>query len=117
MHKVRLVALAAGVSLAVAITLPSLHATAPAGARGQQSQTAHGQRPSREVRAILHDVDPRAIEGSIRTLAGFGTRHTLSSQTDPQRGIGAARDWIYGQLQQSAAASEGRMTVVKQSFV
>jgi Peptidase family M28 len=49
--------------------------------------------------------------------AGFGTRHTLSSQTDPTRGIGAARDWIFDQLQSYATASNGRMTVVKQSFV
>jgi acetylornithine deacetylase/succinyl-diaminopimelate desuccinylase-like protein len=110
------VALAAGASLAVAIALPSLDAPAPAGARDQPS-AAHGKPPSAEVRAILRDVDAQRIEHSIRTLAGFGTRHTLSSQTDPQRGIGAARDWIYDQFQRSAAASEGRMTVVKQSFV
>ena len=53
----------------------------------------------------------------MRRLAGFGTRHTLSSQTDPVRGIGAARDWIFDTLQGYAAASGGRMTVEKQSFV
>jgi hypothetical protein len=116
MHQLRLVALAVGASLAVAIALPSLDAPAPAGARDQPS-AAHGKPPSAEVRAILRDVDAQRIEHSIRTLAAFGTRHTLSSQTDPQRGIGAARDWIYDQFQRSAAASEGRMTVVKQSFV
>jgi hypothetical protein len=47
----------------------------------------------------------------------FGTRHTLSSQTDPNRGIGAARDWIYDQFQQAAAQSGGRMTVEKQTFI
>jgi hypothetical protein len=41
----------------------------------------------------------RRVERDIATLAGFGTRHTLSSQTDPNRGIGAARDWIFDQLQ------------------
>jgi hypothetical protein len=116
MHQVRLVALAAGVSLAAAIALPSIDATAPAGAR-DRSPAEHGLPPSGEVRAILRNVDARRIEHSIRTLVGFGTRHTLSSQTDPQRGIGAARDWIYDQLQRSAAASGGRMTVAKQSFV
>ena len=33
------------------------------------------------------------------------------------RGIGAARDWIYEQLQRYAAASGGRMTVELQSFI
>src|SRR5262249_19052392 len=46
----------------------------------------------------------------------FGTRSTLSSQTDPNRGIGAATNWVYDQFQQDAAASDGRMTVEKQSF-
>jgi hypothetical protein len=37
-------------------------------------------------------------------------------QTDPNLGIGAARDWIYDQFLQAAARSGGRMTVEKQSF-
>ena len=59
----------------------------------------------------------RQLERYDRTLAAFGTRHTLSSQTDPQRGIGAARDWIRGELDKSAATSDGRMTVELQSYV
>jgi len=66
---------------------------------------------------MLHEVSAQNIERSIRRLADFGTRHTLSSQTDPNRGIGAARDWISDQFQQYAAASGGRMTVEQQSFV
>lgn len=52
----------------------------------------------------------------MRRLVAFGTRHTLSSQDDPVRGIGAARDWIFDQLSEYAAASGGRMTVEKQSY-
>jgi hypothetical protein len=37
-------------------------------------------------------------------------------QDDPNRGIGAARDWLFSEFQKAAAASEGRMTVEKQSF-
>jgi Peptidase family M28 len=70
-----------------------------------------------ELRAILRAVDPDRIRHNVETLVGFGTRHTLSSQTDPDRGIGAARDWIAAQLQAYAAASGGRMTVDVQSFV
>jgi hypothetical protein len=77
----------------------------------------HPQPPSRQLRALLRQVDPDRIKATINTLVGFGTRHTLSSQTDPHRGIGAARDWIFSQLQGYAAASNGRMTVDKQSFV
>jgi hypothetical protein len=50
-------------------------------------------------------------------LAAFGTRHTLSSQTDPNRGIGAATNWIYDQFQKYAADSDGRLTFEKQTFI
>ena len=65
---------------------------------------------------MLREIDAHRIQSDIAKLAGFGTRHTLSSQTDPNRGIGAARDWIFDQLQGYAAASGGRMTVEKQSL-
>ncbi len=74
------------------------------------------QRADRTLRDILRDVDPRRIRHTIETLVGFGTRHTLSTQTDPNRGIGAARDWIFQELQGYAAASHGRMTVEIQSY-
>jgi Zn-dependent M28 family amino/carboxypeptidase len=34
----------------------------------------------------------------VATLAGFGTRHTLSDTKSPTRGIGAARAWIAAEL-------------------
>src|SRR6478672_6939777 len=74
------------------------------------------QRPDRTLRAILRDVDPSRIRHTIETLVGFGTRHTLSTQTNPTRGIGAARDWIFQELQSYAATSGGRMTVEIQSY-
>ena len=38
------------------------------------------------------------IERDIRTLVGFGTRHTLSDTSSPTRGIGAARRWIFDEF-------------------
>jgi hypothetical protein len=75
------------------------------------------QRPDSDLRAILREVDRNRIEQNVRRLAAFGTRHTLSSQTDPVRGIGAATTWVFQTLQGYAAASNGRMTVELQSFV
>src|SRR2546421_757766 len=75
------------------------------------------QRPDRELRDLLRQVDQRRIEATVRRVAAFGTRHTLSSQDDPVRGIGAARDWILAQFQGIAATSGGRMTVEAQSFI
>lgn len=77
----------------------------------------HPQRPDLALREALSEIDPNRIEATINALVGFGTRHTLSSQDDPTRGIGAARDWLFAELQSYAAASGGRMTVEKQSSV
>jgi hypothetical protein len=75
------------------------------------------QAPDAELRAILAEVDENNIRAIVEKLVSFGTRHTLSSQDDPNRGIGAARDWIFDELSRYAARSGGRMTVEKQSFV
>ena len=75
------------------------------------------QQPDKELRAILREVDPRRVEAIVRKLVTFGTRHTLSTQDDPNRGIGAARDWIFAELQRYAASSDGRMTVELQSYI
>lgn len=68
------------------------------------------------VRQMVRDIRPANVEHTIRTLVSFGTRSTLSAQDDPKRGIGAARDWLYGELQNIAETSGGRMTVELQSF-
>ncbi|MFE1959303.1 M20/M25/M40 family metallo-hydrolase [Streptomyces sp. NPDC059479] len=89
---------------------------APAG-RGKEDRAATVQAPGRELRELLKEIDRDRIEATVRRLAAFGTRHTLSTQDDPERGIGAARDWIYEELKRYAAASGGRMTVELQSYI
>ncbi|PVH89952.1 putative zinc metalloprotease [Cadophora sp. DSE1049] len=75
------------------------------------------QAPDAELTSILEQVDPLRIQAIIEKLVSFGTRHTQSSQTDPERGIGAARDWILKEYQGYAEKSEGWMTVELQSYV
>src|SRR5216684_2664340 len=69
-----------------------------------------------QISKIVAEIDPRNIEDTIHKLVSFGTRNTLSDQNNPNRGIGAARDWLYAEFQKAAAASGGRMTVEKQTF-
>jgi hypothetical protein len=69
------------------------------------------------LRMLLQQIDPNRIRATIQRLTEFGTRHTLSSQTDPVRGIGAATAWVTEQMQAFAATSGGNMTVQAQSFV
>lgn len=57
------------------------------------------QFPNAELQALLQQVNTTNIEKTILKLVSFGTRHTLSSQTDPERGIGAARDWIVEKME------------------
>ncbi len=72
--------------------------------------------PNRTIASIVREIDAGNIEASIRKLVSFGTRNTLSEQNDPNRGIGAARDWLYAEFQKVAQSSKGRMTVEKQSY-
>lgn len=75
------------------------------------------QAPDAELQTILSEIDPQRIEAIITKLVSFGTRHTLSSQTDPNRGVGAARDWIEQQMRSIAAASDGQMEVTVPSYI
>jgi acetylornithine deacetylase/succinyl-diaminopimelate desuccinylase-like protein len=52
-----------------------------------------------KLRAIVAPVSQAQLRHTIETLVGFGTRHTLSSQTDPKRGIGAALGWTKAQFE------------------
>jgi acetylornithine deacetylase/succinyl-diaminopimelate desuccinylase-like protein len=49
--------------------------------------------PDARLRAFVAPVSASQLRHTIERLVGFGTRHTLSSQTDPRRGIGAALGW------------------------
>jgi hypothetical protein len=80
-------------------------------------QRIRPQAPDRELLQILKSLDRDRMRATVAKLTTFGTRHTLSSQTDPVRGIGAARDWIFAQMQSNAVPSGGRMTVALQSYV
>ena len=65
----------------------------------------HPQRPDPELVAILAAIDPVRIEANVRKLVSPGTRHTLSVQDVPERGIGAARDWLYDEFKKAALPS------------
>ncbi|MFI8930941.1 M28 family metallopeptidase [Streptomyces sp. NPDC053474] len=89
-----------------------------AGPAAAHERTRLTPRPApRELRALLREIDHRRIEATVRRLVAFGTRHTLSAQDDPERGIGAARDWILARMREYARASGGRMAVDLQSYV
>ena len=55
--------------------------------------TTPQQPPEARVAEIARAVDATQLRHTVEKLVSYGTRHTLSSQTDPKRGIGAALNW------------------------
>lgn len=62
-------------------------------------------------------VSRDSLRAYIHTLVAFGTRHTLSSQTDPKHGIGAARMWVLSEFERFASQSNGRMTATMDTWI
>src|SRR3954453_4292001 len=48
---------------------------------------------------IVGEVSEARIRATIEKLVSFGTRNTMSKADDPERGVGAAREWILKELQ------------------
>ena len=74
-------------------------------------------KPNAEIQKMIKEISAKNIEVSIRKLVSFGTRNTLSEQDNPARGIGAARDWIFGEFQKISADCGNCLTVEKQTFL
>lgn len=63
------------------------------------------------VAAAFATIDEKRLAATVRTLAGFGTRHVLSRTDSDTEGTGAARKWLRAQYEGIAATSSGRLTV------
>ncbi|WP_133365301.1 M20/M25/M40 family metallo-hydrolase [Qipengyuania sediminis] len=57
-------------------------------------------------------VSQARMKADVERMVAFGTRHTLSSQTDPERGIGAAVDWGANRFRAVGRDCRGCLTVV-----
>ena len=58
------------------------------------------------------NVSEARLRADIDTLVAFGTRHTLSEQDNPTRGIGAAVDWGAAEFRRIANACGDCLEVV-----
>jgi Peptidase family M28 len=54
--------------------------------------------PEAQVAEYARAIDQARLRSIVEKLVSFGTRHTLSSQTDPKRGIGAAVRWAQAEM-------------------
>ncbi len=57
------------------------------------------------------EASPVRLKADVEKLVSFGTRHSLSSATDPKRGIGAARAWAKSEFEKMAKACKGCLKV------
>ncbi len=62
------------------------------------------------IEQMVKEVSADSLKSYITSLVAFGTRNTLSTQTNPRRGIGASRNWVLNKFNQFAAQSKGRLT-------
>lgn len=62
------------------------------------------------IASMVNEVSRDSLESYVRTMVGFGTRNTMSVQTDAKRGIGAARNWVLAKFNQFARNSNGRLS-------
>ncbi|MFP3941729.1 MAG: M28 family peptidase [Thermoanaerobaculia bacterium] len=75
--------------------------------------------PARDPRIheLIDAVSAERIEADVRTLAGFGTRHTMSETESETRGIGATRRWIEEELRAISEDCGGCLEVFTQTSV
>jgi hypothetical protein len=71
--------------------------------------------PPPPLTALADAVSEQRLRQDIERLVGFGTRHTLSSQTDPRRGIGAALRWAADEFRAIGRACGGCVTIAEPS--
>lgn len=84
-------------------------------ALGSQAQQIVQRDPL--IATMISEVSPDSLRSHIDKLVSFGTRHTLSSVSDPKKGIGAARRWVLSRFNEFAKQSGGRMTATIDSWM
>jgi len=109
-------------ALRVVFVLFAASSLAPCGAQPDYRLHAVPVAPAPADPAIaraLEAIHAGAIEKTIQTLVGFGTRSTLSSMEkdlSPDQGINAAADWIAAQFDQISRQCGGCLEVHRDTF-
>jgi len=69
------------------------------------------------VRERVAQVDPARLRATVEALAAFGTRHTLSDSTLPNRGNRASQQWIINHVKSLQALSGSRLQLLEERFM
>lgn len=81
---------------------------------GPIASHAHADDPPKRLASVMQRVSPKHVQQTVSTLAGFGTRHTLSVDA-PDRGIHAAARWAKSTME-AAGPADGRLRVEIEQF-
>jgi hypothetical protein len=65
-----------------------------------------------EIDKMVKEVSADSLQSYIKQMVAFGTRNTLSTQSNPTRGIGAARVWVLNKFNAFAKQSNGRLSAI-----
>ena len=69
-----------------------------------------------KITSMISQISAENLEKYVRKLVGFDTRHSLSTRTNQEKGIGAACNWVKSQFESFAKVSDGRLIVKLDSF-
>lgn len=71
-------------------------------------------RPSGTI--ARQDINEAGMRSLIEQLVACGTRNSLSSWDDPNRGVGCGRDHVVARLKEIAQASGGRLQIIVDKY-
>ena len=72
--------------------------------------------PTEWARSLVAQIDPARLMSHVQALAGFQTRYINSTQDDPRRGIGAARQYIHDAFTAASVQPQSRLSVWDHTF-
>ena len=84
--------------------------------RGRRSSIIH-RTDAAPLTALADQVSEQRLRATVERLVGFGTRHTLSSQDHPTRGIGAALNWTEAEFRRYSRDCGGCLEIARPSDV
>ncbi|RYY24617.1 MAG: M20/M25/M40 family metallo-hydrolase [Chitinophagaceae bacterium] len=79
---------------------------------GASSQSPVIIQRDESIARMVAQVNPDSLRSYVASMVSFGTRHTVSTQTDNKRGIGAAKKWVLSKFNEFARESGGRLTAI-----
>ena len=65
------------------------------------------------IENAVNDISVTNMKSLVEDLVGFHNRNNMSSKTDPNRGIGAAAEYLYNKASSYILESSGRLSVEK----